>query len=51
MAMVMMPLTKKMPKIQDASSAGVRCPAVPTERMIAVGPVAAKSRPMKPLVA
>jgi len=47
----MRPLMKKTPKIQEANSAGDRPPRVPTERMMATGPEAANTKPMKPLAA
>jgi hypothetical protein len=42
---------KKTPKIHDANSAGDRPPLVPTDKMIATGPVAANTNPMKPFAA
>jgi hypothetical protein len=45
------PLRKNTPKIQDASSAGDRPPAVPTARITATGPVAEKMSPIRPLAA
>ena len=45
------PLRKNTPKIQDASSAGERRPAVPTARITATGPVAEKIMPIRPLAA
>jgi hypothetical protein len=47
----MAPLTKKTPKIHDASSASLNPPRVPTDRMMATGAVAEKTKPMKPLAA
>src|SRR5690242_14202072 len=47
--MVMRPLMKKTPKIQEAISPSESPPLVPTARMIATGAVTAKSQPMKPL--
>ena len=42
---------QKTPNTQDASSAGDRPPPVPTDKIIASGPEAAKMKPMKPLAA
>ena len=42
---------QKTPKTQEASSAGDSPPRVPTDRMMASGPEAAKTKPMKPLAA
>ena len=42
---------KKTPKIHDASSASLRPPCVPTDRMIATGAVAENTQPMKPFAA
>ena len=49
--MVISPLMKKTPKIQEARSASLNPPRVPTDRMIATGAVAANTQPMKPLAA
>ena len=49
--MLMSPLTKNTPKIHDASSASLKPPRVPTDKMTATGAVAAKTQPMKPLAA
>ena len=49
--MLMRPLTKNAPKIHDERSEGVSPPRVPTARMIATGPEAANTKPMKPLAA
>ena len=45
------PLRKKTPNTHDASSACDRPPWVPTARITATGPVAAKIRPMRPFAA
>ena len=45
------PLRKKTPKTHDASSACDRPPWVPTARITATGPVAAKIRPISPFAA
>jgi hypothetical protein len=42
---------KKTPNTHDASSAGDNPPRVPTDRMMATGPEAANTKPMKPLAA
>jgi hypothetical protein len=44
-------LTQKTPNTQDANSAFDRPPPVPTDRMMASGPEAAKTNPTKPLAA
>ena len=49
--MLISPLTKNTPKIHDDSSASLKPPRVPTDRMIATGAVAEKTQPMKPLAA
>jgi hypothetical protein len=50
-ASVSKPFRKKAPKIQEASSACDSPPRVPTDRMTATGPVAAKMKPMSPFAA
>lgn len=45
------PFRKNTPNTHDASSAGERPPWVPTARMTATGPVAAKIRPITPFAA
>ena len=50
-ATVSTPLRKKTPNTHDASSACVRPPWVPTARITATGPVAAKISPMRPFAA
>jgi len=40
--MLRSPLMKNAPKIHEAMSDSLRCPAAPTDRMIATGPVQAK---------
>src|SRR5262245_56149589 len=47
--MVIRPLKKKTPKIQEAMSPSESPPPEPTARMIATGAVTAKSQPIKPL--
>jgi len=49
--MLIRPLRKKAPKIQELSCATESPPRAPTARMIATGAVAAKIQPMKPLAA
>ena len=44
-AMLIRPLTKNAPKIHDARSAALSPPRVPTARMMASGPDAAKMNP------
>ena len=48
---VSMPLRKNTPNTHDASSACVRPPWVPTAKITATGPVAAKIRPIRPFAA
>ena len=50
-AMLISPFTKNAPKIHDARSDAVRPPRVPTARMIATGPDAAKMNPTSALTA
>jgi hypothetical protein len=45
------PLTKNTPNTQDASSSGDKPPRVPTDKMMATGPVAAKMKPIRALAA
>ncbi len=45
------PLRKNAPKIQEAISASDRPPPMPTARITATGPVAAKMKPIRPLAA
>ena len=49
MAMVMSPLMKNTPNTHEASSAWLSPPRVPTDRMMATGPVAEKMKPTRPL--
>jgi len=42
---------KKTPKIQDDSSASLKFPPTPTDRMMATGAVAANMKPINPLAA
>ncbi len=48
---VISPLMKNTPNSHEASSASLRPPRVPTDRMIATGAVAENTQPMKPLAA
>jgi hypothetical protein len=45
------PLTKNTPNTQDASSWGDKPPRVPTAKITATGPVAAKMKPISALAA
>ena len=45
------PLTKNTPNTHDANSWGDKPPRVPTDKMMATGPVAAKMKPISALVA
>ena len=49
MTSVAAPPEKRMPNTQDASWPSVSPPAAPTARVTAIGPEAAKMRPITPL--